>query len=539
MKIFDLIREESDVSIGRLLFISVVSGTTNAALLVIVNTVLGDRPEISNSFRLLTLFVVFLAVFAITRKHLLIAVTQEIEQILHKVRTRLADKIRRVDLLRLEKLGRAEIYASVQRETLSISAIGKPLVTVFQSVLLSTLTLLYIAYLSPWAFLYSAGIIIGASFFYLVRKRRLSAALREVLSRENKVFETLDHLLDGIKEIQLNDARSEEVMGYARSRSASARDLRVGTEAQFVVLSVFAQIALYGGLGILVFVLPELYPEYGPVAFQVTMAFVFLFNPVSTIVGLIPDLYRAEVAIGSISEIEAQLDEALLPPGDVASSFTSFREIRLVDVFFRFDDPRSAQPFSVGPVDLTIPAGEVLFLCGGNGTGKSTLVKLVTGLYRAQQGALLIDGTEVGDCNYKAYQALFSTVFSDFHLFDRLYGLGEVDSDRLEELFEELGLTGKTQIVDGEFATLDLSTGQRKRLALLVALLEDRPIFVFDEWAAEQDPVFRRKFYREIIPQLKSKGKTVIAVTHDDRYYSSADTVLKVEEGKLVNNQEE
>lgn len=539
MKLLDLLRAESDVSVGRLVFVSVVSGAANALLLVIVNAVLEERDVISSSFRLLFLFVVFLVAFSLTRKHLLTAVTQEIEQILHRVRTRLADKIRRADLLRLEKLGRAEIYAVLQRETLSISAIGKPLVTVFQSLLLLTLTLLYIAYLSPWAFVYVASILIGASAFYILGKRRLSASLREVLHRENKVFETLNHVLDGIKEVQLNAARSNDLMGYARLRSEAARNLRIDIEGRFISLSVFAQIALYGGLGILVFVLPELYPDYGPVVFQVTMAFVFLIGPVSVTVGLIPDIYQAEVAISSISEIESQLDAALRPLGDPAQARASFREIRLDDVFFRFDDPRTSHPFSVGPVDLTINAGEVLFLCGGNGTGKSTLVNLITGLYRPQQGSLKVDGNEVDDeSDYNAYQALFSAVFNDFHLFDRLYGLGEVDTNRLAELFKELELTGKTRVVEGEFETLDLSTGQRKRLALLVALLEDRPIYVFDEWAADQDPVFRKKFYHEIIPRLKGKGKTVIAVTHDDRYFSCADVVLRVEEGKLVSHQE-
>ncbi len=538
MKLLELLRQESDVSIGWLCFIAVVSGFTNALLLIIVNVVLDGQDEPAKSFRLFTLFVTFLATFAITRKHLLFVMTRELEQILHKLRTQIADKIRRVDLLSLEKLGRAEIYASVQRETLAISAIGQPLVTVVQSLMLMALTLGYIAYLSPWAFFYAGGIIIGASLFYIIMKRRFADALHEVLNRENKVFETLNHVLDGIKEVQLNEARSEEIMGYARARSEAARDLRIETEGHFITLSVFAQLVLYGGLGILVFVAPRLHAEYPPVAFEVTMAFIFLMGPVFGTVGSIPNLYRAETAIDSISRIESLLDEALLPPGG-ASPRSSFQEIRLDDVFFQFEDPRSSHPFGVGPLDLTITEGQVLFLAGGNGTGKSTLLKLITGLYRPQRGSLRLDGAEINDFNYTSYQCLFSTVFSDFHLFDRFYGLGDVDPDRIAELFEKMELTGKTRIIDGEFETLDLSTGQRKRLALIVALLEDRPIYLFDEWAAEQDPVFRERFYCELIPELKSMGKTIVAVSHDDRYFSTADTVLRMEDGKLVNHQEE
>ncbi len=161
-------------------------------------------------------------------------------------------------------------------------------------------------------------------------------------------------------------------------------------------------------------------------------------------------------------------------------------------------------------------------------------MKLLTALYRPDEGALMIDDTVIDESNEEAYQNLFSVVFSDFYLFDRLYGLGEVDEDEVNALIDDLELTGKTRLVDGEFETVDLSTGQRKRLALLVTMMEDKPICVFDEWAAEQDPMFRRRFYRELLPRLKDQGKTIIAVTHDDKYFDAADRLLQMDEGKLI-----
>ncbi|HSK76499.1 MAG TPA: cyclic peptide export ABC transporter [Thermoanaerobaculia bacterium] len=535
MKLLELIRKESSVSLGWLFFIAAVSAICNALLLIIVNAALEDTALGKPTFRWLFLFVVLLAIFALTRKHLLIEVSKEFEQILHKVRTRIADKIRRADLLSLEKLERAGIYASVQRETLEISSIGKPLVTVVQALLLLVLTLIYIFYMSPFAFLFAASIIVAASIFYLTKKRALGSALRDVLRREDKVFETLSHVLDGIKEVQLNTARSEDLMNHARSRSQAARDQRISVDSEFIALSIVSQIAIYGGLALLVFVLPQHFAGLREGLMQITIAYIFLINPVFGTLGMIPDLYHAEVAVQSIHDIESRLDQAVRPVPLKFAELSSFQEIVLDHVAFQFEDPKSDHPFAVGPINLTINPGEVLFLAGGNGSGKSTLLRLITALYHPQSGAIYLDGTRIETpSQVGSYQSLFTTVFSDFHLFDRLYGLPGLDPELVDRLLRELGLTGKTDILDGAFATLNLSTGQRKRLALLVALLEDRPIFILDEWAAEQDAEFRKKFYREILPQLKAAGKAVIAVTHDDRYFSVADKVFRMEEGRLT-----
>jgi putative ATP-binding cassette transporter len=534
MKLIELIRRESSASLGWLLVVAALSAISNSLLLIIVNVAIGGAVPAQSTFRWFFLFAACLAIFALTRRYLLIVLSKELEQVLHKVRTRVADKIRRADLLSLEGLERAGIYASVQRETLQISSIGKPLVQVVQAVLLLVLTLLYILYLSPYAFLFTASTIVASSLFYLTRKRRLSSALRDVLRKEDKVFETLSHVLDGIKEVQLNLARSDDLMHHARSRSEAARDRRIDVDSEFTALAIFSQVAIYGGLAFLVFVLPQHFAGLRQGVMQVAVAYIFLIAPVFGTLGLVPELYQAEVAIQSIQEIESKLDEALRPLPTKVAGLSSFAEIVLDGLTFQFDDPRSEHPFGLGPLHLTISSGEVIFLTGGNGSGKSTFLKLLTALYRPRSGAIYLDGARVEGSRVPSYQSLFSTVFSDFHLFDRLYGLQEPDPEKLDSLFRYLELTGKTDILEGAFTTLNLSTGQRKRLALVVALLEDRPIFVLDEWAAEQDPEFRRKFYFEILPRLKAAGKTVIAVTHDDRYFANADRVFRMEEGRLT-----
>jgi putative ATP-binding cassette transporter len=191
--------------------------------------------------------------------------------------------------------------------------------------------------------------------------------------------------------------------------------------------------------------------------------------------------------------------------------------------------------FTLGPIDLSFSPGELVFLVGGNGSGKTTLAKLLTGLYAPEAGEIRLDGELVTDANRDLFRQNFAAVFSDFFLFDSLLGLHVPELDaQARNYLERLYLDHKVQIDNGRFSTLDLSQGQRKRLALLTAYLEDRNIYLFDEWAADQDPMFKEVFYYQLLPELKTKGKTVIVISHDDRYYNVADRVIKLENGKLV-----
>jgi putative ATP-binding cassette transporter len=175
---------------------------------------------------------------------------------------------------------------------------------------------------------------------------------------------------------------------------------------------------------------------------------------------------------------------------------------------------------------VSVKPNELLFIVGGNGSGKSTLLKILVGLYAPETGRILLDGEIVHREDLPVYRSLFPIIFTDFHLFDRLYGLQNIDQHVVEDLLAAMRLEHVTRIEDGRFQSTDLSTGQKKRLALIVALLEHRPVLVFDEVAADQDQGFRKYFYEVLLPQLQSEGKTIVAVTHDDHYFHVANRVL-------------
>lgn len=212
-----------------------------------------------------------------------------------------------------------------------------------------------------------------------------------------------------------------------------------------------------------------------------------------------------------------------------------WRRLDLVGLTHHYAREGDERPFRLGPIDLTFRPGEVTFLVGGNGSGKTTLALLLLGLYRPESGRILLDGVPIDDSNREAYRQLFSTVFSDFHLFDSLLGLEQDNLDGVARVYlERLQLDTKVRIEGGSFSTQALSQGQRKRLALLTAYVEDRPFYLFDEWAADQDPLFRKVFYTELLPDLKARGKAVLVITHDDRYFSRADRCVRLDVGRLV-----
>ena len=252
----------------------------------------------------------------------------------------------------------------------------------------------------------------------------------------------------------------------------------------------------------------------------------------------IPVLLTANAAADRIEQLEATLRStaAELPARELKIP-KRFDKIEIQNIVFRYVDRFSDTTFQIGPLDFTLHSGDLVFITGGNGSGKSTFLKVLAGLYPPDSGEITLDGMRINDETRDVYRALISGIFFDYHLFKRLYGIPEPALGELEQLLTKFRLEDKTGLVDGEFRTLDLSGGQRRRLALIVSMLEKRPIMLLDEWTAEQDPEFRRKFYHELLPELLQAGVTVVVITHDDRYLDELDLParrLRMDEGRFV-----
>jgi putative ATP-binding cassette transporter len=265
------------------------------------------------------------------------------------------------------------------------------------------------------------------------------------------------------------------------------------------------------------------------------LVIVFSSGAVASVIRTLPMVARANLAVENLERLERELEEQhrVVQDAEVQDRSALTERLEARGITYAYRDPEGGIAFSLGPCDFEVKAGETVFIVGGNGSGKSTLIKLLTYLYEPAAGTIFWDGTPVTNANAEAYRGLFSVIFSDFHLFDRLYGIETQDQSEVERLLETMRLGDRVAYRDGRFIKTELSTGQRKRLAMVVARLENRPVCIFDEWAADQDPEYRKYYYETLLPQLKAEGRTIIASTHDDRYFHVADKVIWMEEGRI------
>jgi putative ATP-binding cassette transporter len=256
--------------------------------------------------------------------------------------------------------------------------------------------------------------------------------------------------------------------------------------------------------------------------------------PMENIMNSAPFIVQSNVALRKIEALGLSLSDRLELPAVPPPINQSRNYLELKEVVYPYQHRQEDSSFTLGPLSLTFQPGEIVFIVGGNGSGKSTLAKLITGLYIPTSGEICLNGEPINACNREWYRQHFSTVFSDFYLFERLLGLEQVNLDKLAKHYlSKLHLDHKVTIEHGRLSTTALSQGQRKRLALLAAYLEERPIYLFDEWAADQDPTFKELFYTQFLPDLKRKDKSILVISHDDRYFPVADRIIKLDNGQI------
>jgi putative ATP-binding cassette transporter len=370
---------------------------------------------------------------------------------------------------------------------------------------------------------------------HLVRMKALGVATDLALADERRLFDGLGSLLHGLKEVRMSAAHSAALSRDLAAYSSEARAAKSGLKAQWGREFALIQLAFYFLVGLMVFVVPVFTADFHTVALPGTMAALFLIGPIGTVATAIPAIDDAERALLSIRGVQARLQEELAKRADEAAEALDgpVAEFALQDLRFTYDSSNGDPGFSVGPLSASFRVGQITFITGGNGSGKSTMMKLLTGLVPAQGGALLVGGVPLRRSQMQAWRDNIAAVFADYHLFARLYGVDAQARERAPELLRRLEMENKVTLTDGAFSSVDLSAGQRKRLALIAALLENKPVLVLDEWAADQDPHFRKVFYEEILPQLRAEGRIVICVTHDDRWFGMADQILHMVEGRL------
>jgi len=535
--LLEFFKRESRSPWRAILIMSTLSGIANGLLLAVINASAGTTSQLVVNFRYLIIFVLSFVLFYVTKKQAMIQSTIIVEQVLRAVRVRITDKIRSSSLLAFEGIGRELIYNRITQETTTISQAAPVLINACQAAIMLVFAGVYILYLSQAALLISVVTIGGGLVMYLAHHRQVSQELREADLKEREFLALLNQVMQGFKEMKLNRRKSDDLFAHFKEIAEQSETLRVRTGTLYVTDFMFSQVAFYLLLACLIFLMPRFSDTSAVTIIKLTASILFIMGPLENFISAIPFFAKANVAAGNLQELESRLDSAhdLAPAAEIdAQSPMLFDSIKFDDVMFSYCDAEGRQLFSVGPINEHIRQGEVLFVVGGNGSGKSTFLKLLTGLYAPGSGAIRIDDISLDRDSVASFREMFSIVFADFHLFEKLYGVAEIDAARIKGLILEMELDRKTSFSNGGFTNANLSTGQRKRLALITALMDDKPVYVFDEVAADQDPVFRKYFYETFLAKLKSEGKTVIAVSHDDRYFHVADRIIRMDYGKVI-----
>lgn len=537
MHVFRLISAGSPDAYRRILAVTALAGLANAGLVGLINQVVETAAKgHSAPLDMRVLYLLVCLLYLVASQASLRMTNALVQRRLVVMRERFVGKVCRAPLRTVEQIGHGRLFAVLGQEMTYLSQNLPIFVNAAQNGFLLVFLLLYIATLSLPSFFILGGVTMGGLYMFWRHQAAMNDARGPVHEREAALLDATAHFTEGFQELRLNADKSD---GLFRHYGDIAQDLEravVGAGRQWVALLQFSNVLLYTLLGTVIFILPIFFSTYTDTIYKIAAAAIFCLGPVTAIIAATHLYAKVEAGLRHVHELEDILDsEDHGPPAAPASldAFAGFGRIDYHALRFSYLDPDGSPAFTFGPCSFSLTRGETVFLTGGNGAGKSTAMKLLSGLYTPQNGRILVDDRPVTANLRQAFREQFAAIFPDFHLFDRLHGLGAVDPARVDSLIERMELSHKVSFADGRFSTLDLSTGQRKRLAMIAALLEDRDIYLFDEWAADQDAHFREVFYTAILPDLRARGKTVVAVTHDDRYWSFCDRRLILDLGTL------
>ncbi|KPA13871.1 cyclic peptide transporter, partial [Candidatus Magnetomorum sp. HK-1] len=390
----------------------------------------------------------------------------------------------------------------------------------------------YLAYLSWQAFLFSSFAIVFVSFYYIDNQQQLRKVALTVREYEKKMFKMIHGLLYGYKELRLNDKKNDDFYANGLKKNITRlQDLKLLSGQKFTNnFSIACGLNLFLIVGV-VLLLPLSGLESPENIF--TIVALVLFLPIGFLIDQAPRLTLASISLQRLFDLENELLQLNKESKNqiIISDKFKFNELKYTDITYCYNDSNDAG-FKIGPISISVKAGETLFITGGNGSGKSTLLKVITGLYPCSSGKVVLNNKEI---DIGCYRSLFSAIFFDYHLFDRFYGLKEINHQKVNELIKMMQLENKVKFEKNRFTSIHLSTGQRKRLALIMSIVTDKPVAIFDEWAAHQDPEFRNKFYETILPQLKKQGKAIIVVSHDENFFCHADKLIRLDFGQVKN----
>jgi len=524
-------------SLTGLLCLTVLAALCGTGVLTLLNMEAKALEGNHHNAMIGVLFVVMLLIYRSSQNYLIKSISREVEDALDRQRQRIVEKALTLSLREIEEVGRDQIRDGISGHYTTLSQTIVPIVSAFESLILATFLFAYLAYLSVFA----ASIVILVNILlalgFLNRQKKMSEEIKISDQVDSQYRRLTNAIVGGTKELQLGLARRMGLSAKMSSVSTSVAKGRALAASHYADLIATGTTAAYLMAGAVVFVMPILIGDgAGKDMSKIVIAVVFLLGPIGSVVNSMQQVSLAQFALNSINNFELEItrrSETRSRDTGASTSISKLKPFNSICLESTSYTHTGQDGFSLQNINLEIHKGEVVFLTGGNGSGKTTLLNVLTGLYPRGSGDIILNGQKLPISLPQQYRELFASVFADFFMFDQPFGLDEKGIGIFEEWLIKLNVRNHFREDLQDLSGIELSTGQRKRVALALAIAEQRPILILDEWAADQDPETRRRFYEEIIPELKTAGLTIFAITHDEKYFHCCDRRIHIIEGKL------
>lgn len=539
MNLFTLFYSKSKTFYLLLIFLGLVRSVTNIGILMLINTALGGKPiPIAGHYGHVAYVLLILLSFTCTMlfQNYMVRFNNDI---MFEMELSLVEKVRNAPFESFEKMGSQKIYAALGDARL-LARVPEVFIGLMNATIAIICSLSYLCWISLWSGIIVMLVMGLLLVVYMYRDRRIAKDMNAIRDLQDHYYDALRELLLGFRQVRISRKRNDNLFnGYILSNRRKSRDLNVQVAMRYLLNELTGTYSWYVLLGIIIFLLPLLFSMNiaGIAAF--TTSVLFMMAPVTQLVMFFPVYNSFKIAVERINGISRQLERFGSMPEKRHDAPWEFGQLRFEDIVYRYneDDPQS---FVVSMPEFTVNKGDIIFIVGGNGSGKTTFINLLTGLYRPQRGKVFVDDREITWDEFYTYSDQMAVVFSDHHLFSNNYDGHDLSEENpeLTHYRNLLNLEGILRIEkELNRADIRLSKGQQKRLALLLAMMEQKPLLILDEWAAEQDPGNRRYFYTCLLDTLKNMGKTIIAISHDDDFYYTASRVVKFNYGKIVSDE--
>lgn len=555
MQLFDAFSRQAPNKVFFSILLGALSGVCYALLIPIVLSAINEDPksiveyestirsvfsfDVSN-YKVATLFLVVCVFILITRTLSQVILTRVSIDLSTEMRIGFYKRIMAASTDVLDKMGSAKLLATITTDVGRIVSGARML----PDVLINSVTIVgllgFLIYLNINVFWFVVGAITFGVITYQLPILLSNAYLSQSRKKVDDLLEAINGLIYGNKELKLNDVKSRIYLDEVLIKNEhGVRDAEKTGSTITRAAANYGDMISFFVIGIVTFIFINYESMSTDELVGVVMALLYITGPVSIVINSIPQIIVSRISLNKVNKIFNEI-----PPENInhdVFALQPWQRVHFSQVSYQYPERDGLEGFKIGPVDFTIEKGQITFIVGGNGSGKSTLSKLLTLHHQPSSGSISFGDTVVDSNSIKSVRQAISSIYSDYYLFNRLLTDTEHSEEALSNeqaeidlYLKELGLDDKVSIKNGEFSTISLSDGQKRRLALLVAFLEDKDFYLFDEWAADQDPIFKEFFYYHILPQLKAKGKAVVAISHDDRYFDVADKILVMENGALV-----